>query len=262
MWSLGCGVSGTRSATGTPKSSRLLTLSGLLVSSRTLRDAQVAQDLGGGAVVAGVGGQAEVEVGVDGVAAAVLQLVGLQLGDQADPPALVAAQVDDDAAALGDDPLERLVELRPAVAAVAAEHVAGQALGVHPGEHRLGAGDVAVHEGDVLGAVDGDPVAVRREVAVPGRQPGLGDPLDEALVAAPVADQVLDRDHRQAVLVGELAQLRAALHGAVVVDDLDQDAGRGEPGEPGQVDGGLGVAAPDEHAALAVAQREHVARAG
>ena len=35
-----------------------------------------------------------------------------------------------------------------------------------------------------------------------------------------------------------------------------------EPGQPGQVDGGLGVAAADEHAALAVAQREDVARAG
>ena len=54
----------------------------------------------------------------------------------------------------------------------------------------------------------------------------------------------------------------AALHGAVVVDDLDEHAGRGEPGEPGQVDGGLGVAAPDEHAALAVAQREDVAGPG
>ena len=114
----------------------------------------------------------------------------------------------------------------------------------------------------MLGVVDGDPVAVRREVAVAGRQPGLGDPLDEVLVAAAVADQVVDRDHREAVLVGELAQLGRALHGAVVVDDLDQDAGRGEPGERGQVDRGLGVAAADQHAALAVAQREDVARAG
>ncbi len=88
----------------------------------------------------GVGGQAEVEVGVDGVPAAVLELVGLQLGDQADPTPLVAAQVDHHAAALLDDPLQRLVELGAAVAAVAAEHVPGQALAVHPGQHRLVAG--------------------------------------------------------------------------------------------------------------------------
>src|SRR3712207_7216651 len=37
------------------------------------------EDLRAGAVVAGVGGQAQVEVGVDGVDAQVLQLVGLQL---------------------------------------------------------------------------------------------------------------------------------------------------------------------------------------
>ena len=81
--------------------------------------------------------QAEVEVGVDGVAAPVLELVGLQLRDQPDPASLVPAQVDHDAAALGDDALERLVELGAAVAALAAEHVTGQALRVHAGQHRL-----------------------------------------------------------------------------------------------------------------------------
>ena len=129
---------------------------------------------------------------------------------------------------------------------------------MHPGQHRLVAADVAVHQGEVLGAVDRGAVAVRREVAVPGRQPGLGDPLDQVLGAVAVPDQVVDRDHRQVVLVGERAQLRRALHRAVVVDDLDQDADRGQPRQPGQVDGRLGVAAPAEHAALAVAQREHV----
>ena len=64
-------------------------------------DPEVLEDLGRGAVVAGVGRQAEVEVGVDGVAAAVLELVGLQLGDQPDPAALVAAQVDHHSPALG-----------------------------------------------------------------------------------------------------------------------------------------------------------------
>ena len=53
-----------------------------------------------------------------------------------------------------------------------------------------------------------------------------------------------------------------ALHGAVVVDDLDQDSGGGQPGQPGQVDGRLGVPAADEHATLAVAQREDVAGPG
>ena len=62
--------------------------------------AEVDQDLRTGAVVAGVGRQTEVEVGVDGVGAEVLQLVGLQLVQQADPPALVAADVEHQAAPL------------------------------------------------------------------------------------------------------------------------------------------------------------------
>ena len=143
-----------------------------------LADAEVAQDLGRGAVVARIRGQPEVEVGVHGVASAVLEGIGLQLRDQADPPALVAAQVDHDTASLGDDPLEGLVELRAAVAAMAAEHVPGQALRVHPGQDRLVARHVAVHQRDVLGVVDGDPVAEGGEVAEPGGQAGLGDALD------------------------------------------------------------------------------------
>src|SRR5690606_2212242 len=60
------------------------------------RDAEVPQDLGARGVVALVLAEAERQVGVDRVLAQVLQLVGAQLVQQADPPALVAAQVDDD----------------------------------------------------------------------------------------------------------------------------------------------------------------------
>ncbi len=221
-----------------------------------------------------VGRETEIEVGVHGVATLVLEGIGLELGHQADPPALVPAQVDDDAATGGDDALEGLVELRAAVAALRAEDVAGQALGVHPDQHRLSfAGrasvvgracrhHVAVHEREVLGGVDGRPEAVGPELTVPGRQPGLGHPLDQGLGAVPVAHQVVDRDHRQPVLVGEGPQLGCALHGAVVVDHLDQHAGRGEAGEAGQVDGSLRVAPARQHAALAVAEREDVTGPG
>ena len=56
---------------------------------------------------------------------------------QADAPALVPADVEHDAAALGGDRRERGVELRPAVAAARAEDVAGEALGVHADQHVL-----------------------------------------------------------------------------------------------------------------------------
>ena len=56
--------------------------------------------------------------------------------------------------------------------------------------------------------------------------------------------------------VGELGQPR---HAAVLVEHLADDAGRVAAGQPGEVDGRLGVAGAPEHAAGHRAQREDVA---
>ena len=80
-------------------------------------------------------GRPSLEVRVDGVEAVVLEVVGLQLVGDADAAALVAAQVDDDAAARLGDRAQRVVELGAAVAAVRAEDVAREALAVHAHEH-------------------------------------------------------------------------------------------------------------------------------
>ena len=82
-----------------------------------------------------------------------------------------------------------------------------------------------------------------------------------SLVAA-VADEVGDRDEQQVVLGRERLQLGHARHRAVVVHDLAEHAGGVQPGHAGQVDRGLGVTGPLEHAALAVAQREDVTGPG
>jgi hypothetical protein len=71
-------------------------------------------------------------------------------------------------------------------------------------------------------------------------------------------DQVLDGDHHQTVLVGEVAQVLAPLHAPVVVDDLGDHPCRRQPGQLGQVDGGLGVPRPHQDPALAVPEWEHV----
>ena len=118
---------------GDPEVGQRLGLVGVVGQQPHGGDAEVAQHLRRGAVVAGVGGQPEVEVGVDGVAAGVLERVGLELGDQPDPAALVAAQVDHDPAPGARHALERLVQLRPAVATLRPEHVTGQALASAPG---------------------------------------------------------------------------------------------------------------------------------
>nr|WP_244524310.1 hypothetical protein [Geodermatophilus dictyosporus] len=121
--------------------------------------AQRGQHLRGGGVVALVLAAAEGQVGLVGVEAGVLEGVGVELGVQADAAALLA-QVQQDAAGVGDE-LGRLAQLRPAVAPLAAEHVAGQALAVRAHQRRLAAGratvdraaPVAQPEGQVLPAV-------------------------------------------------------------------------------------------------------------
>ena len=101
------------------------------------RQPEVDQDLRADAVVAQVDRQPELEVGVDGVQPLVLQVVGAQLVQQADPAALLG-QVEQDAGALALDHRQRGLELLAAVAAQRVEDVAGQALGVHADEHVVG----------------------------------------------------------------------------------------------------------------------------
>ena len=124
-------------------------------------------------------------------------------------------------------------ELRAAIAAQRAEHVAGQALAVHPHEHVLGPLHVAAHERDVVLAVEHRLEHDALELAELRRDRRLGEPADELLVLAPVADEVGDRDEQQAVLVGEPFELGRAGHvHLLLVDDLAQHAGRVQTGEP------------------------------
>ena len=58
-------------------------------------------------------------------------------------------------------------QLLAAVAAQGVEHVAGEALGVHPHQHVLLAGHVALDQGQVLLAVEQALVAVGHELAEP-----------------------------------------------------------------------------------------------
>ena len=59
---------------------------------------------------------------------------------------------------------------------------------------------------------------------------------------------------------GEGDQVGQPRHGAVVVHDLADDAGRIKPGKAREIDGRLGMAGADQHAAVLGDQREHMAR--
>ncbi len=88
------------------------------------------------AVVAQLGGEAELLVGLDGIEPFLLQLVGVNLRRQADAAAFLP-HVKQHAVAGGFDLRERGVELVAAIAAQRAEDVAGEALAVHAHERRL-----------------------------------------------------------------------------------------------------------------------------
>ena len=105
-------------------------MSGLLVSNRT----DVRRGRAGcrwRVVVPAVDGQAEADVGIDGVESFVLlQLVGPQFVPQSDPTAFVATQVDQDSSSGLGDGAERRSELGPAVTAQRSGQVAGEAFAV------------------------------------------------------------------------------------------------------------------------------------
>ena len=209
--------------------------------------AEVAEDLGADAVVAQVGRQPELDVGVDRVEALLLELVGAQLVQQADAAALLG-EVEQHAPALLLDRRQRRLELLAAVAAQRVEDVAGEALGVDADQHVLGAGDLALDHRDVVLVVHQRAVADGGELAELGRQLGGDDALDQPLGAAAVGDQVGDRDHLQPVPLAVGHQVRDPGHRPVLVHDLADHAGRDQAGEAGQVHGGLGLAGALEHA--------------
>jgi hypothetical protein len=126
-------------------------------------------------------------------------------------------------------------------------------------DERVGrSGDISHHERDVLHAVDHVAESDSPELARGQRDAGLAHPNDQALVLAPVSDQLGDRDQWQTVLASEFEQPRQPRHLAVGAGDFAQHAGRLAAGDAAQVERGLCVSSADEDASLARSQWEHV----
>ncbi len=114
---------------------------------------EMAQHLCSAAIVALVGFESEVSVGIDGVVALLLlELVGGNLVHQSDAAALLL-HVDEHTFALLLDHLHGLVKLVAAVAALRSEDVAGGAGGVDTYEDRLFFVPFTLDEGHVLQSV-------------------------------------------------------------------------------------------------------------
>ena len=219
---------------------------------------QVPEDLGSGPVLPQVRGEAQLDVGVHRVQPLLLEGVGLELVDEADAPALLA-HVQHHAPALRLDLPHGSRQLLAAVAALGAEHVPGEALGVDPAQDVLSVAELPLHQGHMVLSRQVADVAVDPEVAVPGGHFGHGLPDHVLVMAAAVVLKRLDGQHLQPPLLCLFQQLGGAHHGAVVPHDLTAQSARLQPRQAAQVHGGLRVAAADQHAAPSGHQGEHMA---
>src|SRR5688572_11604186 len=221
-------------------------------------ESEIQEDLRTDTVVAEIRLEAEPLVRLDGVRAFVLQLVRLELVEQADAsPFLV--EIDHDAAPLRLDHLHRRVELPAAVAAEGVEDVAREALRVHPHQHALTIGQVAVDQRHMLVVVDVVAIPDDLPRTMLRRQSRLSDAMHQTFVLQPVRHELRDRDERQAMVFRELLQLRSTRGGAVVIQDLTDHAGWVESRQARQVDRRLRMPDALEHTALARAQGEDMA---
>ena len=221
--------------------------------------AQRAEDLGADVVLPLVPGKAQGQVGVQGVHALLLELIGPELVDEADAPALLA-HVEEHAPPLPLDLPHGGGKLLAAVAAQGAEGVAGEALGVDPAEHVLTVPQVPLHQGHMVLAVEAVHKAVGHEIAVLGGHLGHCHLIHQLVVALAVVLQVLDGDEGETVALRELHELGSAHHGAVLPHDLAAQAAGLQPRQTAQVHGGLGVALPLQDTILFGQQGEHVPR--
>jgi len=120
---------------------------GIIGEQADFAGAEFFEDFGGEAVFAGVGGKAEGFVGFDGVQALVLQLIGAEFIHEADAAAFLG-EIDENAAGGLADFAEGEFELGAAIAALGAEHVTGEALGMDAHEGCGAGAEVAADEGD------------------------------------------------------------------------------------------------------------------
>jgi hypothetical protein len=147
----------------------------------------------------------------------------------------------------------------PRPAASRAENVAREAFAVDADENGLAVGDIALDQREMVLLVHGGAVEEEVERAVIGGQFDALLELDELFAAAAMLDEIEDGAELELVLFLEFEEIGQARHGAVVLDDLAEDAGGIEACKTCEVDRGFGVAAALENAAGFGAKRKNVA---
>ena len=239
-----------------PVAGKSLNFQGIIGEEPQVAHTEVAQNLGAHAVVAQVGGEAEFDVGIHGVVALFLELVGMQLGREPDTTALLP-EVEDDTTLLRHA-AHGGMQLAAAVAAAAGKDIAGEAFAMHAAENGLLRVDFTAHQGQVGLAVYLGVVRVAVEIAEISGQfhHFLAD--DEFLRVLAVLDNLCQGAGFQPVFFLEGAHFAQAGHGAVVLHDFAAHAHWFHAGNAQEVHRAFGVAGAADDAALHRAQREAV----
>ncbi len=187
---------------------------------------------------------------------------GVGVGDEATKHRVLvegSQDVEDHAALRRADDAHRAVEQRAVVPAQRLERVAPDVRAVDPHERGGLRVDLTLHEREVLQIVHPIPEHVSRHgshrVGVDG---GARHAVDLALGPQTPRDQVGDGQDPQLMLARERLELGEPGHGPVRVHDLADHARSGAAGEPGEVDGPLGLTRAHEDPTVAGPQRENV----
>ena len=131
---------------------------------------------------------------------------------------------------------------------------------MHAHQHVVAVADLAAHQREMRFLVDHALEAVNAERAVFGRQVGLRHLRHEAFGPHAIADQIRDRDHQQLVLLRELRRAPARAPCVPSSFMISQITPAGvEPGDAREIDRRFGLSGAHQHAAVARAQRKHVA---
>ena len=222
--------------------------------------AQILQQLDPHAVIAGIGLEAEREIGLHRVEPLILQLVGPDLLHEADAPPLLR-QIDKHPSALAADHFQGQVELIATVAAEAVEQIACKAGGVQPHQRIAGGGDIPHHQHQRLLRFKLHRIGHDPEFSPARREISLRDPGNELLLRSSVADQLLDRDDLQPMVAGQHEELLTVGPVPRIIEDFAEHPGRSQAGHPGQIDCCLSVPRPPQHAPLLGHQRKEVSGA-
>ena len=222
-------------------------------------DMEMTKHLRATTIIALVGLEAKVDIGIYGVHTLLLKLIGSNLVHQADTPTLLL-HINDDALAFLLDHLHGLVELLATVATHAAQDITGCTGRVDTHEDGLVVLPFSLDERHMLQTVAGLAERDQTEMTIGGWEINLLTDFYAGFFAETIGDKVLDRDDTKSPFLGLLLQLRHTGHGAVVVHDLHQRTGWIQTGQLTKIHCCFGMTGTTQHAVVLSIQRIDMTR--